>query len=301
MSLELRNVTYRVGADISYRRHQPRARGRFVQHPPRPDARRQDDADADHGRTRAPTSGEVFFRGKSVRGVPVQKRNVAMVYQQFINYPNFTVYENIASPLRVAGIPAGRDQGQGRQDRRTPPADADAEPASLRAFRRPAAADGDRPRPGQGLRPDPPRRAARQSRLQASRGTARRAAQLLRRRQRIVVYATTEPTEALPLRRQHRDAAEGRITQFGPTADTYRRPSDLVTAQVFSDPPINTASVRKRGGEILIGDSDPSAGRKGRRGDRRWRLHDRHPAASHQPCGARRRAPPWKAASSWPS
>jgi glycerol transport system ATP-binding protein len=27
-----------------------------------------------------------------------------MVYQQFINYPNFSVYENIASPLRVAGL-----------------------------------------------------------------------------------------------------------------------------------------------------------------------------------------------------
>ena len=54
-----------------------------------------------------PTSGEVWFRGQNVTGVPVQKRNVAMVYQQFINYPNFTVYENIASPLRVAGMPAG--------------------------------------------------------------------------------------------------------------------------------------------------------------------------------------------------
>src|SRR5690606_23686826 len=43
-------------------------------------------------------------RGRSVLGVPVRKRNVAMVYQQFINYPNLTVYENIASPLRVAGL-----------------------------------------------------------------------------------------------------------------------------------------------------------------------------------------------------
>ena len=51
----------------------------------------------------SPTSGEVWFDGKNVTGVPVQKRNVAMVYQQFINYPNFTVFENIASPLRVAG------------------------------------------------------------------------------------------------------------------------------------------------------------------------------------------------------
>ncbi len=45
----------------------------------------------------------MFFDGKDVTGQPVQKRNVAMVYQQFINYPAMTVYENIASPLRVAG------------------------------------------------------------------------------------------------------------------------------------------------------------------------------------------------------
>ena len=43
-----------------------------------------------------PTSGQVFFRGKDVTGVSVQKRDVAMVYQQFINYPALTVYENIA-------------------------------------------------------------------------------------------------------------------------------------------------------------------------------------------------------------
>ena len=49
-----------------------------------------------------PTSGEIWFNNKNVTGVPVQKRNLSMVYQQFINYPNMTVYENIASPLRVA-------------------------------------------------------------------------------------------------------------------------------------------------------------------------------------------------------
>src|SRR5262245_3760394 len=52
-----------------------------------------------------PTEGRVFFDGKDVTGVSVQKRNVSMVYQQFINYPAMTVYENIASPLRVAGMP----------------------------------------------------------------------------------------------------------------------------------------------------------------------------------------------------
>ena len=51
-----------------------------------------------------PTSGEIWFNDNNVTGVKVQKRNVSMVYQQFINYPNFTVYENIASPLKIIGI-----------------------------------------------------------------------------------------------------------------------------------------------------------------------------------------------------
>src|SRR5919197_4208577 len=55
-----------------------------------------------------PSAGSVWFDGKDVTGVPVQRRNVAMVYQQFINYPSMTVYENIASPLRVAGADAAR-------------------------------------------------------------------------------------------------------------------------------------------------------------------------------------------------
>jgi len=51
-----------------------------------------------------PTSGDITMDGNSVLKTPVQQRNVAMVYQQFINYPAFSVYENIASPMRVAGV-----------------------------------------------------------------------------------------------------------------------------------------------------------------------------------------------------
>lgn len=54
-----------------------------------------------------PTAGEVWFNGVNVTGVPVQKRNVSMVYQQFINYPNMSVFDNIASPLKVARLPGG--------------------------------------------------------------------------------------------------------------------------------------------------------------------------------------------------
>ena len=67
-----------------------------------------------------------------------------------------------------------------------------------------------------------------------------------------VVYATTEPAETLLLGGHTATLHEGRITQFGPTEDVYRRPADLTTAQVFSDPPINTAPVVKRGSRIEI-------------------------------------------------
>jgi glycerol transport system ATP-binding protein len=71
----------------------------------------------------------------------------------------------------------------------------------------------------------------------------------------IVVYATTEPAEALLFSGNTATLSAGRVTQFGPTAGIYRRPVDLVSARVFSDPPINTAAVTKRGSEVLIGDA----------------------------------------------
>src|SRR5690349_2082857 len=48
-----------------------------------------------------PTSGKVVKDGEDITRTTVRERSVAMVYQQFINYPSFTVRENIASPLRV--------------------------------------------------------------------------------------------------------------------------------------------------------------------------------------------------------
>jgi len=47
----------------------------------------------------------------------------------------------------------------------------------------------------------------------------------------------------------------GRITQYGPTAETYRRPETLETARVFSDPPVNIATIEKRGNQAYLSDS----------------------------------------------
>lgn len=57
-----------------------------------------------------PTSGRILDGGVDITRVDVRKRSVSMVYQQFINYPSFTVYRNIASPLVVAGVMNKRDR-----------------------------------------------------------------------------------------------------------------------------------------------------------------------------------------------
>ena len=51
-----------------------------------------------------PSSGRILMNGADMTNVSVRQRNVSMVYQQFINYPTLTVFENIASPLRQAGV-----------------------------------------------------------------------------------------------------------------------------------------------------------------------------------------------------
>ena len=51
-----------------------------------------------------PDSGSMQFEDKDFLKVPVWERNIAMVYQQFINYPHLNVFENIAFPLKQRGL-----------------------------------------------------------------------------------------------------------------------------------------------------------------------------------------------------
>ena len=46
--------------------------------------------------------GQILIGDKDVTNVVVRDRSVAMVYQQFINYPSLTVSKNIASPLKIS-------------------------------------------------------------------------------------------------------------------------------------------------------------------------------------------------------
>jgi glycerol transport system ATP-binding protein len=187
-----------------------------------------------------PTSGRLRANGTEVTRVDVRRRDVAMVYQQFVNYPSLTVYENIASPLRLAGrlgkqeidkrvretaaalrlepyldrLPA---ELSGGQQQRTAMARALAKDASLLLLDEPLA--------------------NLDYKLREELRTEIR--QLFRDRPSVVVYATTEPTEALLLGGRTAVLHEGRLLQVGRTLEVYRAPATERVGQVFSDPQMN--------------------------------------------------------------
>ena len=204
-----------------------------------------------------PTTGRILLDGRDVTGAPVRKRSVAMVYQQFVNYPSLNVYENIASPLRVAGfarheidsrvreaarvlrlenllarMPA---QLSGGQQQRTAIARALVKQAALVLLDEPLANLDYKLR--EELREELPR--------------------IFSRTGAILVYATTEPSEALLLGGSTITLHEGRVTQFGPTSKVYRNPENIDAARVFSDPPLNELPVAKLGRAVTRQDGAP--------------------------------------------
>ncbi|HKJ51978.1 MAG TPA: ABC transporter ATP-binding protein [Gammaproteobacteria bacterium] len=202
-----------------------------------------------------PTAGEIWAGGENVTGVAVQKRSVAMVYQAFINYPSFSIYDNIASPLRVAGLSKAEIDRQvrrfadllqltpmlnrvpselsGGQQQRTALARALVKGAELVLLDEPLANLDYKLR--EELRDELPK-------LFADTGAT-------------VVYATSEPLEALMLGGHTATLKEGRVVQFGPTSKIYRHPETLESAEVFSDPPVNTASISKRGTRAFLSEA----------------------------------------------
>ena len=52
-----------------------------------------------------PDSGDVFFDGKRINGVPPYKRHINTIFQRYALFPNYNVYDNVAFGLRVSKVP----------------------------------------------------------------------------------------------------------------------------------------------------------------------------------------------------
>jgi len=77
--------------------------------------------------------------------------------------------------------------------------------------------------------------------------------EIFQRRNAVVVYATTEPLEALLLGGHAVLLDQGRILQTGSTVEVYHRPGSVRVGKVFSDPPMNTIRGVVTDTEALLG------------------------------------------------
>jgi glycerol transport system ATP-binding protein len=207
-----------------------------------------------------PDTGRILFDDIDVTKLAVQKREVAFVYQQFVNYPSLTIFENIASPLRIAKNSLSKSEINSKVE----------EAAELLGLstvlnHRPEEISG-----GQQQRTAIARALVKGSRYifldeplanldyklrEELRGELKR---IFRDRGGSVIYATPEPIDALSMATHIGYMQNGEILQYGPTRAVYEQPATAEVGAYFSYPSMNivTCTCSHREGLAWIHVSD---------------------------------------------
>ena len=200
------------------------------------------------------SKGRIFLDGKDITEKGVKHRPVALVYQQFVNYPSFTIYENIASPLRQ-----GKEKFDKTEiDRRVREAAKRMRIDNL-LDRLPAELSG-----GQQQRTAIARALVKNAQIllldeplvnldyKLREELRQELRSLFEKSDTIVIYATTEPGEALLLGGCVSVMDKGCVLQSGTTLETYRRPNSARVGEIFSDPPMNLLPCRLAGPQLAL-------------------------------------------------
>jgi len=189
-----------------------------------------------------PDSGNLSFEDKDFSKIPVWERNVAMVYQQFINYPHLNVYENIVFPLKQRKL---------SEEKIKTDADEALKTVGLVGFEN---------RKIQELS------GGQQQRVALARSLAKNAKILLLdeplvnldyklreqlreefkriftkgfSQETILIYSTTDPQEVMELNGEVIVLHEGKVLQKGPAKEIFENPRNLKVAEISNDPPMN--------------------------------------------------------------
>ena len=201
-----------------------------------------------------PTGGAVIIGGKDVTALPPRDRQISMVFQDYALYPHMTLVDNIAYPLKVRGESVGKrhararevastlrigelldrlpSQISGGQQQRTSLARALVYPSSVYLFDEPL------------------------SNLDAKLRLEARG--FLNHLQRDIgmtaVYVTHDQAEAMALANRVAVMDRGRIVQYAPPLDLYRRPATTFVADFIGNPPMNLipAEAHREGGKLLV-------------------------------------------------
>ncbi len=200
-----------------------------------------------------PDSGNLSFEDNDFIKIPVWERNVAMVYQQFINYPHLNVYENIIFPLKQRKISEDQIKKDVEEALKT---------VGLVGFEN---------RKIQELS------GGQQQRVALARSLAKKAKILLldeplvnldyklREQLReefkriftqglsedtILIYSTTDPQEVMELNGEVIVLDEGKVLQKGAAKEIFENPRTLKVAEISNDPPMNILKGTKNSEKI---------------------------------------------------
>ena len=193
--------------------------------------------------------GAIWIDGENMVGVPSKDRDIAMVFQNYALYPNKSVGENMAFPLKMAGV------------EKTARAEKVREAAAILGLtdfldRKPRALSG-----GQRQRVAMGRAIVREPRvfltdeplsnLDAKMRVSTRTeiAALQRRLGVTTVYVTHDQVEAMTMGDRVALLADGKLQQFATPADLYDKPDNAFVAGFIGSPAMNlfTVPVTERG------------------------------------------------------
>ncbi len=184
--------------------------------------------------------GSILLNGADIIPTPVRNRDIALVFQEFVNYPSLSCFENIASPLRARNTP---------EHELRPEVEALARTLKLETLleRLPEALSG-----GQ------------QQRLAIARALAKKASVLLldeplvnldyklresllvelkillHERNCVVIYTSSDTAEAFAVGDEILLLDKGSILQAGDPMFLMNNPGSLAAADLMADPGINS-------------------------------------------------------------
>lgn len=179
--------------------------------------------------------GQVLFDGKDVTRLPIERRNVGMVFQSYALFPNMDVTGNIGYGLRVRGTPKNEVQKRVAEmlemmqltELRNRPIDA----LSGGQRQRVALARAIAPRPQVLLLDEP--LSALDARLRDQ--LRQEIDTLLRALGITAIYVTHDQSEAMALGDRICVMEAGRIAQIGSGRDLYHHPANTFVADFIGD------------------------------------------------------------------
>jgi ABC-type sugar transport system ATPase subunit len=206
------------------------------------------------------TEGEVFLDGGNVTDSEPGDRDVAMVFQSYALYPHMNVYQNIAFPMRMVGMPKEEIDSAVQDAAKKVHIEhlLDRKPGQLSGGQqqRCALARAIVRKPRLFLLDEPLSNLDAKLRLE-TRGELKK---LQRSLGVTTVYVTHDQEEAMTIADRMAVFMDGKIVQVGSPKSIFDKPATADVANFIGSPPMNLIPARYSNGNIRIGEHELKTG-----------------------------------------